>query len=62
MGQMTDAEILRRNDMSQKRKTRNAIHVIEKMAEAGEIDKLWRDFHLSLKTAREKNVSHSSLT
>lgn len=53
---MSDAEVLRRNNMSQKRKTRNAIEVISQMVEAGEVDKLWRDFHLSLKSAREKTV------
>lgn len=59
MGQMSDAEVLRRNDMSQKRKTRNAIDVINGMVEAGEVDKLWRDFHMSLKTARERTVCFS---
>lgn len=53
---MEDAEVLRRNNLSQKRKTRNAIAVIEKMVEAKEIDKLWRDFHITLKAAREKMV------
>lgn len=56
MGHMSDDEVLRRNDMSQKRKTRNAVEVISQMVEAGEVDKLWRDFHLSLKSAREKTV------
>jgi hypothetical protein len=28
------------------------------MAEAGEIDKLWRDFHIALKSAREKTVCY----
>ncbi|KAJ5314239.1 uncharacterized protein N7443_001123 [Penicillium atrosanguineum] len=54
MGQMKDSEILRRNNLSQKRKTRNAIEIIKQMAEAGEIEKLWRDFHIALKSAREK--------
>ncbi|KAJ5161525.1 hypothetical protein N7492_006917, partial [Penicillium capsulatum] len=53
MGHMRDAEVLRRSNLSQKRKTRNAIDVINMMVEAGEIDKLWRDFHISLKSARE---------
>lgn len=56
MGQMKDSEILRRNNLSQKRKTRNAIEIIKQMAEAGEIEKLWRDFHIALKSAREKTV------
>lgn len=53
---MADTEVLRRNNMSQKRKTRNAIEVINRMVEGGEVDKLWRDFHMSLKSAREKTV------
>lgn len=56
MGQMEDSEILRRNNLSQKRKTRNAIEIIKQMVEAGEIEKLWRDFHIALKSAREKTV------
>lgn len=53
MGQMADSEILRRNGLSQKRKTRNAIAVLEGMVATGEVDKLWRDFHMNLKAARE---------
>ncbi|KAJ5166928.1 uncharacterized protein N7482_005709 [Penicillium canariense] len=53
-GQMDDSEVLRRNNLSQKRKTRNALEVIDKMAAAGEIDKLYRDFHMHLKDARLK--------
>jgi hypothetical protein len=30
------------------------------MAEAGEIDKLWRDFHIALKSARDKTVCYFS--
>ena len=55
-GHMADAEVLRRSSMSQKRKTRNALKVIDRMAAAGEIDKLWRDFHIDLKSAREQTV------
>ncbi|KAJ5097257.1 hypothetical protein N7456_007978 [Penicillium angulare] len=51
-GHMADDEVLRRNNMSQKRKTRNAIKVLESMIEAGEVEKLWRDFHTNLKVAR----------
>lgn len=53
---MQDAEVLRRSNLSQKRKTRNAIDVINMMVEAGEIDKLWRDFHINLKSARSATV------
>lgn len=63
MGHMDDEEVLRRNKMKQKYKTRNAIAAIEKMKETNEIDKLWRDFHTILKAAREeqKVCSHISL-
>ncbi|KAJ5257588.1 hypothetical protein N7524_009144 [Penicillium chrysogenum] len=53
-GHMDDDEILRRNDMSVKRKTRNANDVLDSMTGTGEVDKLWRDFHINLKSAREK--------
>ncbi|KAJ5682385.1 hypothetical protein N7462_005550 [Penicillium macrosclerotiorum] len=53
-GHMEDSEVLRRNNLSQKRKTRNAIDIIEQMAAAGEIENLYRDFHIHLKAAREK--------
>lgn len=56
MGHMKDSEVIRRSNLSQKRKTRNAIEVVTQMAQAGEIDKLWRDFHIALKSAREKTV------
>ncbi|KAJ5717162.1 hypothetical protein N7488_002808 [Penicillium malachiteum] len=52
MGHMTDEEVLRRNNLSQKRKTRNAIKVLGSMITAGEVEKLWRDFHTNLKAAR----------
>jgi hypothetical protein len=56
MGHMKDDEVLRRNNLSVKRKTRNANEVLDKMVKTGEVDKLWRDFHLNLKSAREKEV------
>lgn len=57
---MDDDEILRRNDLSVKRKTRNANDVLDKMTGTGEVDKLWRDFHINLKSAREKEVCDGS--
>ncbi|KAJ5561561.1 hypothetical protein N7461_000322 [Penicillium sp. DV-2018c] len=57
-GHMDDDEILRRNDMSVKRRTRNANDVLDSMVAAGEVDKLWRDFHINLKSAREKESIH----
>ncbi|EPS25833.1 hypothetical protein PDE_00769 [Penicillium oxalicum 114-2] len=56
MGHMEDSEILRRANMSQKRSTRHAIEVCKKMEEDGEIERLYRDFHIHLKTAREKTT------
>ncbi|KXG49003.1 protein of unknown function DUF4211 [Penicillium griseofulvum] len=53
-GHMESDEILRRNDMSVKRRTRNANDVLDSMTGSGEVDKLWRDFHINLKSAREK--------
>jgi len=50
---MADSEVLRRNGLSQKRKTRNALAVLNGMVETGEVEKLWRDFHTNLKAARE---------
>lgn len=50
---MADSEVLRRNGLSQKRKTRNAIAVLDGMVTTGEVEKLWRDFHTNLKAARE---------
>lgn len=59
-GHMDADEILRRNDMSVKRKTRNANDVLDSMTGSGEVDKLWRDFHIKLKSAREKEVCSCS--
>ncbi|KAJ5664126.1 hypothetical protein N7507_004857 [Penicillium longicatenatum] len=56
MGQMADSEVLRRNGLSQKRKTRNAIAVLDGMVATGEVEKLWRDFHTNLKAARETSA------
>jgi hypothetical protein len=56
MGHMHADEILRRNDMSTKKKTRNANDVLDQMVERGIVDGLWRDFHISLRSAREKEV------
>ncbi|CAG8146667.1 unnamed protein product [Penicillium olsonii] len=56
MGLMVDEEVIRRNNLSVKRKTRNANHVLDTMVTTGEVDKLWRDFHLNLKSAREKEL------
>jgi hypothetical protein len=58
MGHMKDEEVLRRENLSVKKRTRNANEVLDKMVTTGEVDKLWRDFHLNLKSAREKEVRY----
>ncbi|KAJ5771235.1 uncharacterized protein N7511_003286 [Penicillium nucicola] len=54
IGHMHDDEILRRNNMSTKKKTRNANDVLDQMVAGGIVDGLWRDFHINLRSAREK--------
>ncbi|KAJ5351393.1 hypothetical protein N7452_000367 [Penicillium brevicompactum] len=54
IGLMDDDEVLKRNNLSIKRRTRHANQVLDRMVFTGEVDKLWRDFHLNLKSAREK--------
>ncbi|GAB1205399.1 hypothetical protein APSETT445_004073 [Aspergillus pseudonomiae] len=53
MGYMSDKEISRRNRWSQKKKAKRAAEAVGLMVYEGEIKKLWRDFHINLRTARE---------
>ncbi|KAE8156509.1 hypothetical protein BDV40DRAFT_75725 [Aspergillus tamarii] len=53
MGYMTDKEVLRRSHWSQKKKAKKAAETVGLMVYEGEIKKLWRDFHINLRTARE---------
>ncbi|KAJ5247596.1 hypothetical protein N7468_002579 [Penicillium chermesinum] len=53
-GHKDDAEVLRRSKMKQKHKTRHAIDVHNTMISTGEVEKMYRDFHIVLKSAREK--------
>ncbi|KAE8368269.1 hypothetical protein BDV27DRAFT_47954 [Aspergillus caelatus] len=53
MGYMTDKEVLRRSHWSQKKKAKKAAEAVGLMVYEGEIKKLWRDFHINLRTARE---------
>lgn len=57
-GVFTDARILERSHWSQKRQTKYANEVVDMMVESGEVQKLWRDFHINLKAAREIKVRH----
>ncbi|OOG00934.1 hypothetical protein ASPCADRAFT_202777 [Aspergillus carbonarius ITEM 5010] len=52
-GHLSDAAVLRRNNWSQKRQIKKAVRIFESMIEDGEVKKLWRDFHINLRTARE---------
>ncbi|RJE23927.1 hypothetical protein PHISCL_03743 [Aspergillus sclerotialis] len=52
-GILNDEDILERSHWSQRRKTKFANETLEMMIETGEIQKLWRDFHINLKTVRE---------
>ncbi|KAL4894107.1 hypothetical protein BDV59DRAFT_21889 [Aspergillus ambiguus] len=52
-GYLSDDAILRRSHWSQKRKEKYAAEAMRTMIENDEIKKLWRDFHINLKTARE---------
>lgn len=55
-GFFEDSKIVERSQWSQKKKTKYANEVVDIMDEAGEVQKLWRDFHLSLRAARESKV------
>lgn len=50
---LSDDKILERSHWSQKRKTRYGAEVVAMMDQSGEVKKLWRDFHINLKAARE---------
>ncbi|KAL2820778.1 hypothetical protein BJX63DRAFT_284340 [Aspergillus granulosus] len=55
-GYMSDKKIIKRSHMSQKKKNKHAAKAFIKMAQSGEVKKLWRDFHINLRTARESTV------
>ncbi|RAK97125.1 uncharacterized protein BO80DRAFT_448646 [Aspergillus ibericus CBS 121593] len=52
-GHLSDTAVVRRNNWSQKRQIKNAVRVFNSMVQTGEVKKLWRDFHINLRTARE---------
>lgn len=56
-GILDDEEILQRSHWSQRRKERYANETLAMMIETGEIQKLWRDFHINLRAARQSMVS-----
>lgn len=49
----TKKKMRKRKRWSQERKSEYVDEVVAMMEEKGEIDSLWRDFHLNLKAARE---------
>lgn len=53
--------ILERERMNRKKRSRLANQVVDKMEESGEIKKLWRDFHINLKAARDRQSSGGCL-
>jgi len=56
-GIFSDTMILERERWSQKRRTKHANEVVDTMEEVGEIDRLWRDFNINLKAARDTKES-----
>ncbi|RAH72821.1 uncharacterized protein BO66DRAFT_22019 [Aspergillus aculeatinus CBS 121060] len=54
-GYLSDARILERSHWSHRKQTKYAIKAVEKMVQEGEVKKLWRDFHIDLRTARESS-------
>lgn len=55
-GVLDDQQIVERSHWSHKRQTKYANCVVDMMEASGEIEKLWRDFHINLKAAREIKV------
>ncbi|KAK2790615.1 hypothetical protein FQN53_009084 [Emmonsiellopsis sp. PD_33] len=49
----SDSKILEREHWSQKKRTKYANQVVDRMEEDGEINRLWRDFNTNLKAARD---------
>ncbi|GIK04458.1 hypothetical protein Aspvir_008541 [Aspergillus viridinutans] len=53
MGYLEDEKLLERSHWSHKQRARYASEVMGSMVDSGEVKKLWRDFHITLKSARE---------
>ncbi|KAK1143985.1 hypothetical protein N8T08_005894 [Aspergillus melleus] len=56
MGHVSDEKVLERSHWSQKRNAKYAGEAFRDMVEGGEVKKLWRDFHINLRTARESTT------
>lgn len=55
-GYLSDEAVIKRSHWSQKRKEKYATEAMRTMVENDEVKKLWRDFHINLRTARESVV------
>ncbi|KAI9368989.1 hypothetical protein BJX61DRAFT_521418 [Aspergillus egyptiacus] len=56
LGHMSEKKIIKRSKWSQKKKNKRAAKAFVDMVESGEVQKLWRDFHIDLRAARESAV------
>ncbi|KAF7594710.1 hypothetical protein BBP40_008603 [Aspergillus hancockii] len=56
MGHLSDEQVLKRSHWSQKRRAKYAAEAVGTMVYEGEVKKLWRDFHINLRTARESEA------
>ncbi|PWY81374.1 transcription factor IIIc-like protein [Aspergillus eucalypticola CBS 122712] len=52
-GYLSETRVVERSHWSTKKKTKYAVKAVESMITNGEVKKLWRDFHINLRTARE---------
>ncbi|PLB35470.1 uncharacterized protein BDW47DRAFT_110388 [Aspergillus candidus] len=56
MGYLSDEEVVKRSHWSVRKQTKYAAQVFKTMVENDEVKKLWRDFHINLRTARESTT------
>ncbi|PYH68230.1 uncharacterized protein BO88DRAFT_488714 [Aspergillus vadensis CBS 113365] len=52
-GYLSETRVVERSHWTTKKKTKYAVKAVESMIANGEVKKLWRDFHINLRTARE---------
>ncbi|KAK2740663.1 hypothetical protein FQN57_006033 [Myotisia sp. PD_48] len=52
-----DKEIITREHWSHKKRTKFANEIVDSMAASGEVERLWRDFNINLKSARGEKKS-----
>lgn len=55
-GIFSDSRILERERWSSKRRTKYANEIVDSMQESNEVGKLWKDFNINVKAARETRV------